>query len=57
MGFLLIDMGNEFNGENRTAMLWAVCHKWPSGAWLSFNCYRHSSILVIRVGDQTGHFL
>ena len=31
-GFLLIDTCNRFNEENRTAMLWAVRHKWPSGA-------------------------
>ena len=29
--FLLIDAYNVFNEENRTAMLWAVRHKWPSG--------------------------
>ena len=40
-GFLLIDMRSTFNEENRTAMLWAVRHKWPSGAQFMFNCYRH----------------
>ena len=40
-GFLLIDARNAFNEENRTAMLWAVCHEWPSGAQFTFNCYRH----------------
>ena len=36
--FLLIDSRNAFNKENRTAMLWAVRHKWPSGAQFTFNC-------------------
>ena len=38
-GFLLIDARNTFNEENRTAMLWPVRHKWPSGAQFTFNCY------------------
>ena len=29
-GFILIDARNAFNEENRTAMLWAVWHEWPS---------------------------
>ena len=36
-GFLLIDARNAFIEENRTAMLWAVRHKWPSGAQFTFN--------------------
>ena len=36
-GFLLIDARNAFNEENRTAMLWAFRHKWPSGAQFTFN--------------------
>ena len=40
-GFLLIDTRNEFNEENRTAMLWAVRHEWLGGAQFTFNCYRH----------------
>ena len=38
-------------------MLCAVHHKWPSGAWFAFNCYRHWATLVIRAGDETGHFV
>ena len=36
-GFLLIDAHNAFNEENRTAMLWAVLHEWPSGVRFPFN--------------------
>ena len=57
-GFLLIDARNAFNEENRTAMLWAARHKWPSGAQFTFNCYRHWSTLVVRNNeDGSGHFL
>ena len=39
-------------------MLWAVQHKWPSGAQFTFNCYRHWATLVVRdMGDGSGHFL
>ena len=40
-GFLVIYGRNTFNKENQTAMLWAVRHKWPSGAQFTFNCYLH----------------
>ena len=56
-GILLIDAHNAFNGKNRTAMLWAVCHEFPSGAQFGFNCYCHLATLVIRSGDGTCHFL
>ena len=57
-GFLLIDTRNAFNEENRTAMLWAVRHEWPSGAQFTFNCYRHWATLVVRnTEDGSGHFL
>ena len=36
-GFLLIDARNAFNEENRTEMLWAVQHEWPSSAQFTFN--------------------
>ena len=56
-GFLLINMCNAFNEKNRTAIMWAVRHKWPSGVRFSFNCYRHWAKLAIRSGDRTGQFL
>ena len=57
-GFLFIDARNVFNEENRTAMLWAVRHEWPSGAQFTFNCYGHWATLVVRdTGDGSGHFL
>ena len=57
-GFLFIDARNTLNGENRTSMLWAVRHEWPSGAQFTFNCYRHWATLVVRdIGDGSGHFL
>ena len=57
-GFLLIHAHNAFNEDNRTAMLWYVLHKWPSGAQFTFNCYRHWATLVVRdIGDGSGHFL
>ena len=37
MWFCLIDAHNALNEENRTAMLWAVRHKWTSGARFEFN--------------------
>ena len=56
-GFLLIDVRNMFNEENRTAILWPVRHEWPSGAQFAFNCYRHWATLVVRdTGDGSGHF-
>ena len=48
---------NAYNEENRTDMLWAVRHKWPSGTRFALNCYRHWATLVIRSGDGMGHFL
>ena len=57
-GFLLIDAQNTFNEENRTEMLWAVWHEWPSGAQFTFNCYRHWATLVVQyTGDSSGNFL
>ena len=55
--FFLIDACNAFNEENCTSMLWAVCHKCPSGAQFTFSCYCHWDILMIRAGNGAGHFL
>ena len=57
-GFLLIEACNAFNEENRTSMLWAVRHEWPSGAQFTFNCCHHWATLVIRnTSNGSGHFL
>jgi hypothetical protein len=57
-GFLLIDAKNAFNKQNRTGMLWAVRHEWPSGARFVFNWYTHwATTLVIRNNNGTGAFL
>jgi hypothetical protein len=42
---------------NRTAMLWAIRHEWPSGARFAFNCYRHWATLMIRGNNGTGAVL
>ena len=56
--FLLIYGRNAFNEENRTAMLWAIRHEWPSGAQFTFNCYCHWAALVVcYTGGRSGHFL
>ena len=56
--FLLIDARNAFNEDNRTAMLWDIRHKWPSGVQFTFNCYCHWGTLVVRdTEDGSGHFL
>ena len=56
--FLLIDTLNTFNEENRTAMLWSVQHKWPSGAHFTFNFYCYCATLVVRdTGDGSVFFL
>jgi hypothetical protein len=28
-------------------MFWMLRQEWPSGAWFTFNCYRHWAILVV----------
>ena len=56
-GFLLVDARNAFNEGNRTAMLWTIRHRWPSGARFTFNCYRHWTNLVVRSDNGTSLFL
>jgi hypothetical protein len=45
---LLVNATNGFNELGRKAMLWTVRHRWANSARLSFNCYRHSSQLLLR---------
>ena len=47
-GTLLVDARNGFNELGRKAMLWTVRQRWPNGATFAFNCYRHSSMLILR---------
>jgi hypothetical protein len=56
-GFLLINTSNALNEQNQTGMLWTVWHEWPSGAWLTYNCYKHWETLVIRYNNGSGIFL
>eukprot|EP00957_Ditylum_brightwellii_P039771 3011063-Ditylum_brightwellii.AAC.1 len=52
-GTTLVDARNGFNELSRMAMLWSVCHRWPSGTRFLFNCYRHWALLVIkRPGEE-----
>ena len=45
--FLLIYARNEFNGENRTEILWIVRFEFPSGVSFTLNYHLHWAILVI----------
>ncbi len=66
-GLTLIDARNGFNELSRFAMLWTARHRWPKGARVAFNCYRHyvrclvrspggkPSILVSREGVTQGY--
>ena len=57
-GFLLIDAHNTFNEDNKTKILWAVRHEWPSGMQFTFNCYCHWANLLVRdLEDGAGHSL
>jgi hypothetical protein len=45
---LLVDATNGFNELGRKAALWTLRHKWAAGAQFAFNCYRHSTTLILR---------
>jgi hypothetical protein len=45
---LLVDAKNGFSELSQKAALWTMRHLWPAGARFIFNCYKHSSTLVIR---------
>ena len=32
----------------RLAILWTVRHRWPAGAKIAFNCYKHWAQLLLR---------
>ena len=56
-GTLLVDARNGFNELSRKAMLWTVRRLWPNGALFSFNCYKHSSLLIVREKGGPCHIL
>jgi hypothetical protein len=56
-GFLLIDVRNVFNEQDRMVMLWKVQHRLPSGARFMFNSYKYWSTLVIRNNNGSDEFL
>ena len=57
-GFLLIDVQNAFNEEDRTAMIWDVRYECSRGAGFTFNCYCHWATLVVRKMEEgSGQFL
>jgi hypothetical protein len=47
-GLLIVNAWNGFNKLNQKAMLWTCWLRWCNGSWCAFNCYRHSSILILR---------
>jgi hypothetical protein len=48
---------NGFNKLGLQATLWTVRHRWAAGAWFTFNCYRHSALLILRWKGQPGYTL
>jgi hypothetical protein len=55
VGFPLGQCKNAFNEENWMGMLWTIRHKWPSGVWFTFNCYKHRGTLVLRSKHNWKH--
>ena len=47
-GTTLVDARNGFNELSRLAMLRTVRHRWPAGARIAFNCYKHWEQLLLR---------
>jgi hypothetical protein len=54
---VLVDAKNGFNELSRKAALWTVRHPWPAGARLVFNCYKHSSTLVLHRHNRLCSFI
>ena len=52
-GTMPVDARNGFNKLSRLAMLRTVRHRWPAGARIAFNCYKHWAQLLFR---QPGEF-
>ena len=51
-GTTLVDACNVFNELSHLAMIWTVRHRWPAGARLAFNCYKHwAQLLLCQPGE------
>jgi hypothetical protein len=54
----VVDTKNGFNELScKAAPLWTVMHLWPAGAQFVFNCYKHSSALVLRQHNRSGAYM
>lgn len=56
-GALQLNADDGFNEGARKAIMWTIRHLWPSGSRFSFNCYRHSPILIIRRPGKGAYFI
>ena len=45
------EWGYFLNLDNRIDCLWAVRHRWPSGARFSMSCYRYQALLLVHAND------
>ena len=54
---LMVDAANGFNELGRKAMLWTVRHRWAAAARFTFNCYRHSAMLILRCPGKPCYIL